>query len=257
MQTPRLTRLEGRFINSVFMLPPDDDVIPAKPLEQRLQERGAKADFARQLDITQAVLTNWFARGIPQRRLRAVCQAIGVSVDDYRREAGLAATVNETGSPYYTQRETPLPFTPRREVIDIPVFDVAASMGLGASLPEYETVVDNLRLTRSWVNRNLPGSTTMSSLSVISAYGDSMQPTFNDGDILLVDRAVHELRIDAVYVLSFHDELYIKRVQRRPDGSIAIISDNKVYDPIVVPSGEKETVRVLGRVLWAWNGKRL
>lgn len=159
-------------------------------------------------------------------------------------------------SPYYPMRDSPLP--PADEnYVSIPVFDVAASMGLGTAMPDYDTVVDNLRLTKTWVQRHLPGASHASNLAVISAYGDSMQPTFNDGDILLVDRSVRNVRLDAVYVLSFHDELYIKRIQRRPDGSIAIISDNKVYDPILVRPEEKESVNVLGRVLWAWNGKRL
>lgn len=153
-------------------------------------------------------------------------------------------------------RDAPLPATDDTRV-DIPVFDVVASMGFGATVPEHDTVVDHMRLSRDWLSRNLPGNPSMRDLAVISAYGDSMTPTFSDGDILLVDRGVMSLRVDAVYVLSFHDELYIKRIQRRPDGSIAIISDNKVYEAIVVPPGEKESVRVLGRVLWAWNGKRL
>jgi phage repressor protein C with HTH and peptisase S24 domain len=157
----------------------------------------------------------------------------------------------------YTARDAALPFEPNPLIVEIPMFDVAASMGLGLSMPEQDTVVDHLRLTRTWLQRNLPGVSSPSNLAVISAYGDSMQPTFNDGDILLVDRAVRNVRLDAVYVLAFHDELYIKRIQRRPDGSLAIISDNKVYDPIIVPSDEKESVTVLGRVMWAWNGKRL
>jgi phage repressor protein C with HTH and peptisase S24 domain len=241
--------------------PNEDELIPAEPLKRRLEPRGAKAEFARHFDITQAVLTNWFSRGIPARRLRAVCSALGISVDQYRSEAGLApesyAPAAVPAYPHYAVRETPLPFTPRLETVEVPVFNVAASMGLGASMPEHETVVDHLRLTRSWVSRNLPGANGSQTLSVLSAYGDSMQPTFNDGDILLVDTSISELRLDAVYVLAFHGELYIKRIQRRPDGSIAIISDNKVYDPIIVAATDKETVRVLGRVLWAWNGKRL
>lgn len=154
-------------------------------------------------------------------------------------------------------RETALPYDPNPLVVDIPIFDVVASMGLGTSMPEHDTVIDHMRLSRSWVQRNLPAASDVSHLAVISAHGTSMEPTFTDGDILLVDRYVRNIRLDAVYVLSFHDELYIKRIQRRPDGSIAIISDNKVYDPIVVPPEEKESVKVLGRVLWAWNGKRL
>lgn len=85
-----------------------------------------------------------------------------------------------------------------------------------------------------------------------------MAPTFSDGDLLLIDRGVSEIRLDAVYVLALNNELYIKRVQRRiTDGAVIIKSDNPLYDPVVVENGERQNLEVLGRVVWAWNGKRL
>lgn len=141
--------------------------------------------------------------------------------------------------------------------MNVPVFDAAASMGLGLSMPEHDTIVGSMQLSRDWISRNLPSGATAKALAVITAYGDSMEPTFRDGDILLVDRGVTDLRVDTVYVLEFNKELYIKRIQRRRDGSVEIISDNKNYTPEIVPPEEKESVRVLGRVLYAWNGKRI
>jgi phage repressor protein C with HTH and peptisase S24 domain len=252
MQTTCVTVSVPRLINSLFMNDDDEDVsIPAGPLRERLEgKRGDKAEFARRMTISPARLTNWLARGIPERQLPKVCATLGITVGTYRQEAGLPERVG------YDSRDEALPVADERYV-DIPVYDVVASMGLGAAMPDYDTVVDNLRLTKTWVQRHIPGASHTSNLAVISGYGDSMKPTFDDGDILLVDRAVHTLTLDAVYVLSFNDQLFIKRIQRRPDGSVAIISDNKVYDPIVVPSKEKDSIQVLGRILFAWNGKRL
>lgn len=142
-------------------------------------------------------------------------------------------------------------------IVMVPVFDVAASMGLGKPMPHEDTVVGHLQLAENWLRTNVKGVSSPRNLSVISAYGDSMEPTFNDGDILLVDRGVEEIKVDTVYVLAFHDELYIKRVQRLPDGSVSIKSDNKLYDPFLVSGSDKQHLRVLGRVLWAWNGRKL
>lgn len=139
--------------------------------------------------------------------------------------------------------------------VSIPLLDVRASMGIGYMVPEYESVIDNLRLSQEWCKRNLSVS-SLSNLAALSAYGDSMRPTFEDGDILLVDRGITELKIDAVYVLQFRDELYVKRVQRRPDGALVIKSDNALYDPFTIEP-ESNGLRVLGRVIWAWNGKKL
>lgn len=141
--------------------------------------------------------------------------------------------------------------------LTVPLFDVVGAAGIaGKAVPEHETVIDNLRLSMTWVRKNL-SVTNPHNLSFITAFGDSMAPTFTDGDILLVDRGVTEIRLDAVYAVAVSDELFIKRVQRRPNGEIIIKSDNPLYDPYTVSNGDRADVRVLGRIIWAWNGRRL
>lgn len=145
-----------------------------------------------------------------------------------------------------------------RAVLVIPILETKASMGHGASLPAHDAVIDNLRLTKDWVHQNLRAMSNPSNLAVLSAYGDSMEPTLSDGDLCLVDRGVNEVKIDAVYVLQLKDELFIKRLQRRNDGTILMISDNKNYPPYEIKVGNNfEHFKVLGRVLWAWNGRKL
>ena len=145
-----------------------------------------------------------------------------------------------------------------QDYILIPMMDAAPKMGLGGVLPDYDMVIDGLRLSKDWVRQNLPTITSPKNLAVLSAFGDSMSPTLNDGDILLVDSGVHELKLDAVYVLALNDELYVKRVQRRiTDGAVTIKSDNVMYDPVTVTNHEKDALRVLGRVVWAWNARKL
>lgn len=145
----------------------------------------------------------------------------------------------------------------RSDLIDIPRLDVAGSMGKGLTQPDdYEDVIDRLRVSTAWLRRNV-NATNHSSLAVITGYGDSMEGTFNDGDLLLVDRGVTEIKIDAVYVLALKGELYIKRLQRRPDGTLLMLSDNEKYKPYEIKDGELEQFEVLGRVLLAWNARRL
>jgi phage repressor protein C with HTH and peptisase S24 domain len=83
-----------------------------------------------------------------------------------------------------------------------------------------------------------------------------MEPTFYDGDLLLVDRGVSVVEIDGIYVLSCNDELFIKTIQRRPGRQLRVISDNKTYDPWDI-NPEDQSCRILGKVVWAWNGKKL
>lgn len=140
--------------------------------------------------------------------------------------------------------------------IRVPRLEVTASMGPGAAMPEYDVIAEEIVLRRDWVSRNL-SITNISNLAMISGSGDSMTPTFNDGDTLIVDTGINDVSADAVYVLTINDQLYIKRLQRRPDGSILMISDNKQYEPYTITDGEKEKFQVLGRVKLAWVSKKI
>lgn len=156
------------------------------------------------------------------------------------------------------QEPDPIEHLPSRPAVEVRLFNASASMGLGLPQPDHETVVDILRLSKDWVHANLPNITSPRNLAALTAYGDSMAPTFADGDILMVDRGITDIRLDAVYVLAYNQELYVKRIQRRiTDGAVIIRSDNPVYEPMVVTNGNRESLQVLGRVVWAWKGQKL
>jgi len=145
----------------------------------------------------------------------------------------------------------------RKDMVDIPRLEVSASMGGGIDRPEdYEDVIDKMRVSTGWLRKNV-NATNHANLAVITGYGDSMEGTFSDGDMLLVDRGITDIRIDAIYVLSLRGELYIKRIQRRPDGVYLMISDNERYKPFEIKNGDLAEFEVLGRVLLAWNARRL
>ncbi|VVE53170.1 putative phage repressor [Pandoraea communis] len=141
--------------------------------------------------------------------------------------------------------------------VEIPRFDARGSMGGGFPMPDHDRVIETIRVTRTWLRDTLPSLTNVSNLALLPAFGDSMEGTFNDGDLLWVDRGIVQVKTDAVYVLALQDELYVKRLQRRPDGTILMISDNKKYEPYLIQNGEREKFRVLGRVVYAWRGVKL
>lgn len=140
--------------------------------------------------------------------------------------------------------------------IDIPLMNATASMGNGNTAPDEEVVIDVLRLSKSWMHNNLPTITSITNTAFIHAIGDSMTPTFNDGDILLVDVGIKEVKSDAIYVLEAVDRLFIKRVRQRLDGQYEISSDNPNVKTVDILNGDNQ-VSIRGRVVWLWNGKRL
>ncbi|HUB47745.1 MAG TPA: helix-turn-helix transcriptional regulator [Acetobacteraceae bacterium] len=83
-----------------------------------------------------------------------------------------------------------------------------------------------------------------------TAVGESMQPTIRDGDLLLVDTTDRAVASFGVYVLEVGGERLVKRVQRKLDGSLVLISDNETYQPDLVSGNMLQTVTVVGRVVW-------
>ena len=84
---------------------------------------------------------------------------------------------------------------------------------------------------------------------VMPVVGDSMAPTYNPGDRVLVDLGQDALMQDTVYVISFDDSPpQIKRLQRVPRSNpveVRIISDNPTLETDVVPLAD---IRIIGRV---------
>ncbi|MBU2750815.1 helix-turn-helix transcriptional regulator [Acidithiobacillus thiooxidans] len=142
------------------------------------------------------------------------------------------------------------------KTIRIPLMNVNGAQGAGCYPPEHEIVIQEIMVGEQWLRRNLIFSAPVN-LSIITGIGDSMKPAFQDGDLLLVDRGVSEIKVDAVYVIYLHGKIYVKRLQSRPDGALLMISDNKAYEPFIILQHDRVEMEVRGRVLAAWNMNKL
>lgn len=136
----------------------------------------------------------------------------------------------------------------------IPQFPVSASMGPGSYPVDHVDPVKFITVSIPDLRKQCSFSDPYK-LNIITGLGDSMEPTYRDGDILLVDTNIEVADIDAVYVLTLNAKLYVKTLQRQPDGSMLMISDNQKYKPYVIREHDECTIH--GRVLIAWNARRL
>lgn len=139
--------------------------------------------------------------------------------------------------------------------ISIPRLAVEGSMGPGSEYPETDEVIERITLTGDWVRRSIP-SAHINSLAIISGKGNSMEPTFKDGDLLLVDTAIRSVTIDGIYVLSAFNRLFIKSVRQRLDGIYEVSSDNPAIKTVDVLNGDGQII-VHGKVVMIWNGKTI
>jgi SOS-response transcriptional repressor LexA len=148
------------------------------------------------------------------------------------------------------------PSVVNEDTVDVPLLSSSASAGTDALPSPDSEVVRRIVISKRWIRLNVQ-ATAFEHLGLLTAMGDSMEPTFGDGSILMVDRGVTTVNTDGIYVLCKADALFVKRVQRQLDGSITLRSDNSNYEPTNLTSDELKHVLVLGRVLVAWVGKKL
>ena len=99
-----------------------------------------------------------------------------------------------------------------------------------------------------WI-RNVLGIDPQS-VSLVVAIGDSMIPGIGDGDLLLVDTTNPKIVNFGIYVLEVRAERLVKRVQRKFDGSLILISDNPAYQPEEISAKAASEVTVVGKVVW-------
>ncbi|MCK0548839.1 XRE family transcriptional regulator [Pseudomonas syringae] len=142
--------------------------------------------------------------------------------------------------------------------ITIPHLDVAASMGSGNVPPDSQIeVIKDITVHLDWLKTQGLTFSRIENLAIITGDGDSMDGTFRDGDSLLVDRGITEIRTDAVYVFTLDGDLYIKRLQRMTGGALRMISDNPLYPAIIIEGADLTKVHIQARVLLVWNAKKL
>jgi phage repressor protein C with HTH and peptisase S24 domain len=205
---------------------------PRKALERLCAERGDFAGLSRFLGKNPAYIQQYIRRGTP-RRLK----------EDERRKLARYFGVSETllGAPPQIAPAS-IGLVPVKRVL------VRASAGPGA-LPDSEREHPYFGFDERWL-KALTGSSP-DDLSIIRVEGDSMAPTLNDGDDILVDKSgCNEALRDGIYVLRVEESLLVKRLAIHPLGkSVTVQSDNPAYPDW--PDCGLEDVHCIGRVIWA------
>jgi len=131
----------------------------------------------------------------------------------------------------------------------VPVYDARASAGPGALNADTPKPLYHNVFRRDWLKSVT--SSGPDELAVMRVAGDSMWDTLQDGDYILVDRAVRQCTRDGLYVIRYRDddEVMVKRLIRHPSSKLLIVkSDNANYPSQM--SLQDEDLEVQGRVIW-------
>lgn len=211
----------------------------AEVIERMIIASGTKhaSELAKHLEVTSSVIANWKKRDtIPYKEVYEVSRRYGFSMD---------WILTGEGDP----QEQRIQIAPKSDgYVHLPHYSVEASAGHG-SLIEAENIDQHLAFRESWVQRL---GLKSENLIAIYARGDSMEPTVFSGDTLVIDKSMNTVTSDGgIYVINYDGELFVKRVQKQLNGTVAITSDNKNYGDIVIASADLNTLKIIGRVIWS------
>lgn len=205
---------------------------PRQLIERLCDERGEDfASLSRMLGKNSAYIQQFVRRGVPRRlkeeERRKLARYFGIS------ESLLGGSAEDSGP---------------SGLVPVSRSSVRASAGPGA-LVNGEAEKPYFAFDERWLKALT--ATRAAQLSIIRVEGDSMAPTLNAGDDILVDLGDCDDRLrDGVYVLRVEDALVVKRIALNPVGRrVTVQSDNPAY-PDWPDCGLDEIV-CIGRVIWA------
>ena len=206
-------------------------------LERLCVERGEDfAGLSRMLGRNPAYIQQFVRRGVP-KRLK----------EEERRKLARYFSISESllGGPMDLEPE-------RTGLVSIKRHPVAVSAGPGAIVTE-ELGKPYFAFDERWLKALTPSSPSM--LSIVRVEGDSMAPTLNAGDDILVDLGDAAARLrDGIYVLRIDDAVVVKRLALNPTGRrVTVQSDNPAYPDW--PDCNLDDIRCIGRVIW--SGRRV
>lgn len=195
-------------------------------------------------DIVLAMLKKHAAKGMSGAAQEKIAQAVADSLAEKNVVAAPASNV------------IPADFSrirPRQGELLVPQYDIRAAMGAGQLPPDYVETVRNLVVNEAHLRAHGVDYTAPENLAMITGWGQSMLGTINDKDPVMVDKGVNEFIGEGIYVLTWHEHMYIKRVQILDGEHFQLISDNDKYQ---MQKARVEDVIFHAKVLLIWNARK-
>ncbi|MFZ7186323.1 LexA family transcriptional regulator [Avibacterium avium] len=136
----------------------------------------------------------------------------------------------------------------------IDYLDVRAAAGItGFINSDYPEIINKIYLSEDGL-RKLVGRKNTNGICLISVPTDSMEPTIQKGDVVLIDMNIKHYNGDGIYAFAINGELFIKRLQKMISGGFKAISDNKErYDPEDMNDETYKNAQFVGKFIRRWR----
>ena len=181
------------------------------------------ADLGRKIQLSPTVINSWKTRGsIPRADIACkTARALNTTVE-YLIDGTIDTKNINTAKTFL-----------------VPILNQELSAGHGELLPE-EDIVEGLLSLPVWLRKKYGNN-----LGALHVHGDSMQPTLNDGDMVVCDSLGWD-KSDGIFAIRLNGNGYVKRLQV-VSGKVLIKSDNPNYDTITEPL-ESDSISIIGKV---------
>jgi len=121
----------------------------------------------------------------------------------------------------------------------------SVSVSAGGGAYEAQDDFESLEVPPYFINM-LGGKENLKNIDAINVVGDSMEPTLNNDNIIFIDKTKSDASRDGIYAFTTTHGLFVKRIQKRVDGNLDIISDNKDYPSQIMGTND---LKVIGKVI--------
>ena len=148
--------------------------------------------------------------------------------------------------------EFPSP-APMGDRIRIAHYDIRAAMGGGQVVQDYPEMLPDLIVSQGHLRELGVTYEDARTLKMLTGIGQSMAPTIQHLDPMIVDVSVREFRGDGIYAFVWQGLFYVKRLQMADADHFEMISDNPAYKDIQI---RKDDTHIQAMVLLIWGAKK-
>ncbi|TBV95983.1 LexA family transcriptional regulator [Azotobacter chroococcum] len=147
-----------------------------------------------------------------------------------------------------------LPPAPPGDAIRIAHYDVRTALGSGQLVPDYPEIMPDLLVSKQHLQELGVIYKDPCHLKMLTGYGQSMAPTIQHLDPMIVDVSIREFEGDGIYSFVWQGHFYTKRLQVADAEHFEMISDNPNHKDRLI---RIDDTYIQARVLLVWNAKKL
>lgn len=190
---------------------------------------------------TQTTVINWRNRGtIPIDQCIQLALEKGTSLDWLILGRG-----SELGAASDTEHFVNSAFARNNGIVEVPLIDIRDP----EALEDPSRVLGFISFPQDWIESQ---GLQKKHLFVLTNIDDSMTDTLKSGDIVLVNSFQKPAAepSDGVFLIRVGSKLRIRRLQTLTDGSLRVLTDNRLFADETIPADKIHQVEIIGHCHW-------